>query len=162
MIKNQFNAYLLIFMMMIQNQFNAYLLIFTGWIDRSTRAVMIEANMFNPNINIFCVLCLVLEFPTTGSIVPYIQISPVRLYRYAGASAIFLLAIDILFLCFTVYYMYNLFKRIKETRWSFFKEFWNIVDLVNMCLSFCVIAFYAMHFVMVELATSDFRKNKGL
>ncbi|XP_060067008.1 polycystin-1-like protein 2 [Ylistrum balloti] len=131
-----------------------------GWIDRNTRAVMVEANIYNPNVNLFSVICLVLEFPASGSIIPFSQISPVVLYRYVGASALFLLIMDFIFVAFTLYYLYILIKKIKQEKCAFLKQFWNIIDLINMAFSITACVFYGMHFIMVELATSDFHRNK--
>ncbi|XP_033737386.1 polycystic kidney disease protein 1-like 2 [Pecten maximus] len=131
-----------------------------GWIDRNTRAVLVEANIYNPNVNLFCVICLVLEFPASGSIIPYSQISPVVLYRYIGSSALFLLILDLIFVAFTLYYLFILVNKIKQEKCEFFKQFWNIIDLLNMAFSITACAFYGMHFIMVELATSDFQRNK--
>ncbi|XP_021346749.1 polycystic kidney disease protein 1-like 2 isoform X2 [Mizuhopecten yessoensis] len=131
-----------------------------GWIDRNTRAVMVEANIYNPNVNLFCVLCLVLEFPASGSIIPYAQITPVILYRYVGASALFLLIFDLIFVAFTLYYLYILVNKLKQEKFSFFKQFWNTIDFINMAFSITACAFYGMHFIMVQLTASDFHRNR--
>ena len=36
------------------------------WIDEGTRAVMIDFTVYNANINLFCVVTLLFEFPPTG------------------------------------------------------------------------------------------------
>ncbi|XP_069123303.1 uncharacterized protein [Argopecten irradians] len=132
----------------------------SGWIDRNTRAVLVEANIYNPNVNLFSVICFVLEFPASGSIIPFSQISPVALYRYNGASALFLLILDFVFVAFTLYYLFILVKKIKQEKCEFFKQFWNVIDFLNMAFSITACVFYGMHFIMVELATSDFHRNK--
>lgn len=132
-----------------------------GWIDRNTRAVMVEANIYNPNVNLFCAICLILEFPASGSIIPTSQITPVILYRFVGASALFVLIFNLIFVAFTVYYLIILISALRKERSAFFKKFWNVIDFLNMGFSITACAFYGVHFVMVKLTTSDFHRNKG-
>ena len=40
------------------------------WITRGTRAIMIDFTVYNANINLFCVVRLLLEFPATGGVIP--------------------------------------------------------------------------------------------
>ncbi len=37
------------------------------WLDRGTRAVFLDFTVYNANINLFCVIRLLIEFPATGS-----------------------------------------------------------------------------------------------
>ncbi len=36
------------------------------WLDRGTRAVFVDFTVYNANINLFCVIRLLIEFPATG------------------------------------------------------------------------------------------------
>ena len=36
------------------------------WVGRATRAVFIDFTVYNANVNLFCVITLVFEFPATG------------------------------------------------------------------------------------------------
>uniref|UniRef100_A0A5F8GGN5 Polycystin 2 like 1, transient receptor potential cation channel n=1 Tax=Monodelphis domestica TaxID=13616 RepID=A0A5F8GGN5_MONDO len=56
------------------------------WLDRGTRVVFIDFSVYNANINLFCVLRLVVEFPATGGAVPSRQIRTVKLIRYVNGD----------------------------------------------------------------------------
>jgi hypothetical protein len=50
-----------------------------NWIDRQTRAVFVEFNVYNPNIKIFAYCYLLFEFLPTGTIVKSYRFSPMTL-----------------------------------------------------------------------------------
>ena len=54
------------------------------WIDRGTRAVFIDFTVYNPNINLFCVIKLVAEMPATGGVIASSSFSTVNLLRLKG------------------------------------------------------------------------------
>ncbi|KAG9344020.1 hypothetical protein JZ751_012496 [Albula glossodonta] len=58
------------------------------WLDRGTRAVFIDFSLYNGNINLFCIVRLVVEFPATGGTVTSWQFQTVRLIRYLSIVAI--------------------------------------------------------------------------
>lgn len=134
----------------------------TSWIDRRTRGVFVEFNLFNPNVNLFCSVILLLEFPPTGSVFPYWEVRPVVLYRYVGASAIFLFVFDVIFAAYTLYYLIDFIKLIRAKGWrGYFTGFWNVVDFVNIILSIICCAFYGVHFVITKLLLNKFHENRG-
>ena len=51
------------------------------WIDRSTRIVMVDFTVYNANINLFCVVKLIFEFPATGGVIPSQEFMTVKLIR---------------------------------------------------------------------------------
>lgn len=50
-----------------------------SWIDMQTRAVMIQLNLYNPNINLFTLVTILAEFLPTGGIYPSARFEPVQL-----------------------------------------------------------------------------------
>ena len=51
------------------------------WINRGTRAVFIDFTVYNANVNLFCVIKLIFEFPATGGIMPSSEFRTVKLIR---------------------------------------------------------------------------------
>lgn len=43
------------------------------WIDRQTRAVILEFTVYCPNVNRFVYVTLLAEFPETGGVVPFVK-----------------------------------------------------------------------------------------
>jgi polycystin 1L2 len=52
-----------------------------SWIDRHTRAVLIQLNVYNPNVQLFTSVMIVTEFLNTGNIQSSIRIEPMHFYR---------------------------------------------------------------------------------
>lgn len=134
----------------------------TRWIDRQTRAVFVEFNLFNANVNLFCSVSLLLEDLPTGSVITYWEINPLVMYRYVGPSAIFLFVFDSIFVAFTLYYMYDFVREVRKKGWKgYFTGFWRVVDFVNLVLSIVSCAFYGVQFVMTKLTLNIFHKDRG-
>lgn len=96
------------------------------WLDRGTRVVFLDFTVYNANINLFCQIKLTVEFPASGGAVPSKSFSTVKLIRvsirrrskswtismnwtilifqYVSTMDYFVLACEVLFVLFTVYY----------------------------------------------------------
>ncbi|XP_041497970.1 polycystin-2 [Microtus oregoni] len=105
------------------------------WLDRGTRATFIDFSVYNANINLFCVVRLLVEFPATGGVVPSWQFQPVKLIHYATAFDFFLAACEIIFCLFILYYVVEEILEIRIHRLHYFRSFWNCLDVVIVVLS---------------------------
>ncbi|XP_055967274.1 polycystin-2 [Sorex fumeus] len=106
-----------------------------GWLDRGTRAVFVDFSVYNANINLFCVVRLLAEFPATGGVVPSWQFQPVKLLRYVTTFDFFLAACEIVFCFFILYYLVEETLEIRIHRLHYFRSFWNCLDVVILVLS---------------------------
>lgn len=77
------------------------------WLDEYTRAVFVELNLFNTNANFFIYISLLAELTAAGGANTRKKVLTTRLDRYSSGLAIFVGACEVLFLAFTVYYMYR-------------------------------------------------------
>lgn len=75
-----------------------------NWVDRGTRVVFLDFTVYNANINLFCLIRLITEFPATGGAIPTWTFRTVKLIRYVTPMDFFVLACEILFVLFVVYY----------------------------------------------------------
>ncbi|KAJ0004973.1 hypothetical protein NQD34_011187, partial [Periophthalmus magnuspinnatus] len=113
------------------------------WLDRGTRVVFIDFSTYNANINMFCVIRLVVEFPATGGAIPSYQIRTVRLIRYITTWDFFILGCEMVFCLFILYYMVEEILELRIHKFSYFGSIWNILDivviLVNMLKIYCIL-----------------------
>ena len=49
-----------------------------GWIDNSTRAILIQMSLYNPNVQLFISVMLLTEFLSTGGISPTARFEPMN------------------------------------------------------------------------------------
>uniref|UniRef100_A0A8C3X7H4 Polycystin-2-like protein 1 n=1 Tax=Catagonus wagneri TaxID=51154 RepID=A0A8C3X7H4_9CETA len=112
------------------------------WLDRGTRVVFIDLSVYNANINLFCVLRLVVEFPATGGAIPSWQIRTVKLIRYISNWDFFIIGCEIIFCIFIFYYVVEEILELHIHRLRYLSSIWNILDLVVILLSIMAMGFH--------------------
>merc|ERR1712142_626109 len=120
------------------------------WIDRATRAVFIDFTVYNANINLFCVVRLVVEFPATGGAVPSWMFRTVKLIRYVTTYDYFLMACECLYVLFILYYCIEEAIEISKMKCGYFCSVWNCLDVLVIFLSFVSFAFNVYRTITVD------------
>uniref|UniRef100_A0A8B9QLI6 Polycystin-2 n=2 Tax=Apteryx owenii TaxID=8824 RepID=A0A8B9QLI6_APTOW len=105
------------------------------WLDRGTRAAFIDFSVYNANINLFCVVRLLVEFPATGGLVTSWQFQPVKLIHYISTFDFFLAACEMAFCLFVLYYMVEEILEIHIHKLHYFRSLWNCLDILIIVLS---------------------------
>uniref|UniRef100_A0A672UCG0 Polycystin-2 n=1 Tax=Strigops habroptila TaxID=2489341 RepID=A0A672UCG0_STRHB len=109
------------------------------WLDRGTRAAFIDFSVYNANINLFCIVRLLVEFPATGGLVTSWQFQPVRLIQYVSTFDFFMAACEMAFCLFVLYYMVEEILEIHIHRLHYFRSLWNCLDILIIVLSVAAI-----------------------
>jgi Polycystin cation channel. len=119
------------------------------WVDRHTRAVLVEFAIYNANTNYFDSINIVFEFPPGGGIVHYHSVVTFKLYRYTDETAFFMISCEVMFLLFMLMFAIREARFFYRTGLRYFKEFWNIVEFSNIILSVLAVFFnfYRDHLV---------------
>ena len=125
------------------------------WIDRHTRAVIIEFALFNPSTNHFSMVTITFEFAATGGCIHYYSIYTFKLYRYTTGYAFFTIVCEVLFLLLLLMYLYREGKEWYQLRAKYFTQFWNLVEVIINLLSIVAIGFY---FYRQKLASDLLRR----
>ncbi|XP_023444742.1 polycystin-2-like protein 1 [Dasypus novemcinctus] len=120
------------------------------WLDRGTRVVFIDFSVYNANINLFCVLRLVVEFPATGGAIPSWQIRTVKLIRYVSNWDFFIVGCEIVFCVFIFYYVVEEVLELHIHRLHYLGSIWNILDLVVILLSIVAVGFHTFRTLEVN------------
>lgn len=120
------------------------------WLDRGTRVVFIDFTVYNANINLFCIIKLVFEYPATGGCIPSFTFRTVKLIRYVTAFDHFVMACEGIFILFIVYYTIEEILEIKKHKLKYFKSFWNVLDIIVIFLGYVAIAFNLYRTVAVD------------
>ncbi|CAL9688200.1 unnamed protein product [Knipowitschia caucasica] len=132
------------------------------WLDRGTRVVFIDFSTYNANINMFCVIRLVVEFPATGGAIPSYQIRTVRLIRYITKWDFFILGCEMVFCVFILYYMVEEILELRIHKFSYFGSIWNILDIVVILLAVVAIVFNIFRTVKVDKLLGNLLKNPDI
>ncbi|VDI23340.1 Hypothetical predicted protein, partial [Mytilus galloprovincialis] len=129
------------------------------WIDRNTRAVFLECNLYTPDLNLFAYSMFLAEFPETGGIVTSYSIYPFRIYFHLGTNGIYTLICEVIFLIFLVALIIKVVYGLVKQKKLFFKSVWNVLDCCCISLSFVCIAMYAGRHLLASKTMDRFKED---
>ncbi|XP_064867230.1 polycystin-1-like protein 2 [Oncorhynchus nerka] len=112
------------------------------WLDMLTRAVFVEFTVYNANVNLFCTVTLMLETTAVGAFQFRSELQSVRLYQSTGGLHIFVMASEVIYFLFILYYMYVQGKLMKLQKWAYFKTKWNLLELAIILLSWSALSVF--------------------
>ena len=129
------------------------------WLDQYTRSVFAEFTLYNPNSNLFCAVTFLMEALPTGGVIPRAEVLAYRLYRYVGDFQLFILACEVFFFAFVLYFTYREAKKIYKTRRRYLAVVWNLMDLTVLILCLIAIAYYFICFGLRKWTLNLYHKN---
>ena len=113
-----------------------------GWLDRQTRAVILEFAVFNVNTNLISVATYFYEAIATGAAYPTSRIETLELYSTESGALMFFLICQFLFMAMVLFYFIVMLVHLYRQRFGFFKSVWNMVDFSLIIFSVASVAFY--------------------
>ncbi|XP_072813098.1 polycystin-2-like protein 2 isoform X3 [Vicugna pacos] len=129
-----------------------------SWITRGTRVIFIDFSLYNANVNLFCIIRLVAEFPATGGIITSWQFYSVKLLRYVSYYDYFIAACEIAFCIFLFVFTIQELQKIKEFKSAYFKSIWNWLELLLLV----IFKFISFNKTMSQLSTTLSRCIKDI
>ncbi|XP_031529098.2 polycystin-2-like protein 2 isoform X1 [Vicugna pacos] len=130
-----------------------------SWITRGTRVIFIDFSLYNANVNLFCIIRLVAEFPATGGIITSWQFYSVKLLRYVSYYDYFIAACEIAFCIFLFVFTIQELQKIKEFKSAYFKSIWNWLELLLLVLCFVAVFFNLYYNIQIFLLLGQLLKN---
>uniref|UniRef100_A0A8C7CCJ4 Polycystin 2 like 1, transient receptor potential cation channel n=1 Tax=Oncorhynchus kisutch TaxID=8019 RepID=A0A8C7CCJ4_ONCKI len=132
------------------------------WLDHGTRAVFIDFSTYNANINLFCVIRLLVEFPATGGAIPSYQIRTVKLIRYITYWDYFIIGCEMVFCLFILYYIVEEILELRIHGFSYFSSIWNTLDVVVILLAIVAIVFNVFRTIKVDKLLGKLLEHPGI
>ncbi|GBM99940.1 Polycystin-2 [Araneus ventricosus] len=133
----------------------------SDWVDKRTRAVFAEFSVYNAQVNLFGVMTIVAEFLPGGGVVPFYRLEVIRLMRYHQGFGAFVLACELGYVIFTLYFLYREYKKFRIEGKDYFKQYWNLAEVMVIGLSISAIVFYAYRMLVTRKILSTFEKTHG-
>ncbi|XP_028349241.1 polycystin-2-like protein 2 [Physeter macrocephalus] len=130
-----------------------------SWITRSTRVIFIDFSLYNANVNLFCIIRLVAEFPATGGILTSWQFYSVKLLRYVSYYDYFIASCEITFCIFLIVFTTQEVQKIKEFKSAYFKSSWNWLELLLLVLCFVAVFFNSYCNIQIFLLLGQLLKS---
>ncbi len=78
------------------------------------------------------------ELPATGGVQPYFTFNTAKLLRYVSAWDYFILACEIIFCVFILYYIIEEIFEMFTHKWNYFKNIWNYLDMLVIVVSWAI------------------------
>jgi hypothetical protein len=132
------------------------------WINRQTRAVLVEFSIYNPNINMLAVFELLIEFLPTGHLITKSRIEPFILFDIKENNSYLIRQIfNVIYLiCISIMIIKEIFNVFKY-KLKYLTKFWNYVELLIIIVSACGLAIYLHKQERGERVLEFFRRTFG-
>lgn len=82
-----------------------------------------------------------MEYPATGGCIPYNKFRTLKLLRYVTTMDFFVMACEGLFVLFLLYYSIEEMIEIYKHKMEYFKDFWNVFDIIVILMGIVCIVF---------------------
>ncbi|KAM8971927.1 polycystin-2-like protein 2 [Pelodytes ibericus] len=133
-----------------------------NWLTRGSRVVFIDFSLYNPNVNLFCVSRLVVEFPATGGAIPSWKFYAVKLLRYISDTDYFVAVCEVLFCLVICVCIYQEVISIKKFKVEYFKYFWNWLDISLIAVSLLAIGFNIYRTAQVSMLLEKLLEDSNI
>ncbi|KAI8498078.1 hypothetical protein Bbelb_240220, partial [Branchiostoma belcheri] len=110
-----------------------------NWLDDQTRAVFVELVLYNPHVNLFSVLSLVVEFTNLGGAYTSYEVITVRLIQH---DAVLLLLLRGCLVLFLLYFAFTEGEKVFFRPLEYVNDAWNWLELVTIAVGFCTLCMY--------------------
>ncbi|CAH1264034.1 PKD2 [Branchiostoma lanceolatum] len=130
------------------------------WIDRRTRAVILEVLLYNGNLDLFTSLTVMFEFSEMSGAFSHRHLHTFRLHQRPGTIGYIYVLLEIIYVIILIYSLWKEAKSARAAGMAYLKEPWNIVEIFNFILAFTVIALYGSNRGYSSKALSAVRLGK--
>jgi len=132
-----------------------------SWVDRQTRAVILEFTLYCINANIFTYNMFMVEFPETGGAFPFYLIYPMRVYQHIGPMGMYTLACEAIFALYLLIITIMTIIQIVQQKKTYFYVPWQVYDFVFIILGYTAIIMYAVRIWFTNESLSIFHEDKN-
>ncbi|KAM6194938.1 polycystin-1-like protein 3 [Sarcoramphus papa] len=130
------------------------------WLDTFTRAVFVEFTVYNANVNLFCIVSLMFETNALGAFFTSAELQSVRLYPYTNSLHVFVVAAEVIYFLFIVYYMIVQGKLMKTLRWRYFHSKWNLLEMAIILISWSALSVFVKRTILGTRDISYYQEHK--
>uniref|UniRef100_A0A8C2TS20 Polycystin 1 like 2/pseudo n=1 Tax=Coturnix japonica TaxID=93934 RepID=A0A8C2TS20_COTJA len=130
------------------------------WLDTFTRAVFVEFTVYNANVNLFFIVSLMFETNALGAFFTSAELQSVRLYPYTNSLHIFVVAAEVIYFLFIVYYMIVQGKLMKTLKWRYFHSKWNLLEMAIILISWSALSVFVKRTILGSRDISYYQEHK--
>ncbi|KAI8513996.1 hypothetical protein Bbelb_083200 [Branchiostoma belcheri] len=119
------------------------------WLDRYTRAVMVEFTVYNANVNLFLAATLLVEYSHVGLAFHWISLHPFRLhYDLEGLWTYVTLSVNVFYVFLVFLETVTIGVRMYQEGKKFVREFWNIWEVFAWMCSAAAVGVFCWRYYL--------------
>ena len=131
------------------------------WLDEQTRALFLEATIYNAQVNLFAIMNFVVEILPTNGVELYHSIKIAKLYTFGGSAESFTIACQFFVVTFFLIFIYREGKKIYHERKKYFRGFWNFTEFATIILILATVSVFFSRMLLVNGAIKKIEENPG-
>uniref|UniRef100_A0AC11D6C8 Polycystin 1 like 3, transient receptor potential channel interacting n=1 Tax=Ovis aries TaxID=9940 RepID=A0AC11D6C8_SHEEP len=108
------------------------------WLDHCTKSLFVEFVVFNANVNLFCVVTLILESNNVGAFFTSMRLDILTSLQISKNFAWSVMS-QVSYYLLVCYYAFAQGRQLKQQRWRFFMRKRNLLDMSIILLSFVIL-----------------------
>ncbi|CAF4548104.1 unnamed protein product [Rotaria sp. Silwood1] len=128
------------------------------WIDKQTRAVIIQMNLYNPNIPIFTSAVIILEILSSSGIFFSVRFDPLSVDAF---TSIFEIVCAFIYLTFIVYFMILEIQSFIHLKKLYFRQVWSYIEIGIIACSWTSVGIHVWRANEAKRITRLFRETHG-
>ncbi|KAI8515777.1 hypothetical protein Bbelb_065900 [Branchiostoma belcheri] len=109
------------------------------WLDERTRAVFVELILYNPHVNLFSLVTLLVEFTNLGAVYRRAEVVTLRLIQQ---DVILLLTLRAVLAIFLIFFAIKEAKKLLPRPKEYLSEFWSWVELLVVAVGIASLGVY--------------------
>lgn len=130
-----------------------------GWIDRQTRAVLVEFTIYNPYTGYLSIVTYYYEMLPTGYGITFPKIDTVLLTSTESGLYQFYLICQILYIILVFFFFLHELYKMYRQRCAYFRNAWNLIEIVQLISSSLVVTFYVIKSKIILNRISKLKEN---
>ncbi|XP_070940970.1 polycystin-1-like protein 3 isoform X4 [Macaca nemestrina] len=110
-----------------------------NWLDQRTKGLFVEFVVFNANVNLFCVVILMLESSDVGAFFTSVRLESFTSLQMSKKGFAWSIISQVIYYLLVCYYAFKQGCRLKRQKWRFFTGRRNILDTSIILISFIIL-----------------------
>lgn len=131
------------------------------WMDRRTRALLIEFSLYNSNIKLIAFSTFAVEFTDTGNVLAYTFTQSFRPTLLTDATGAFSILFYFIYIIALIIATVKIIGKFRDQECDFFKAAWNVIDLITVVLSYAAIAVWIVKYIQTSRALKRYYNDKS-
>ncbi|XP_023369848.1 polycystic kidney disease protein 1-like 3 [Otolemur garnettii] len=130
------------------------------WLDQCTKCLFVEFVVFNANVNLFCVVTLILESSDVGAFFTSVRLDSLTSLQTSKKGFARSVASQVIYYLLVCYYAFIQVRRLKRQSWRFLSRKRNILDTSIILISFIILGLDTKSISLYKKNMAQYRQDQ--